>query len=384
MLHARLFLESASYRAEMFSTCAADRPVLAQFCANDPDTLAAAAQLLQDHVDGVDLNLGCPQRIARRGRYGAFLMDDVELVERMVRALAAAVRVPVSVKIRRMSTEPETVAYAARLEAAGASLVAVHGRTREQKTAAVVAADWITMRAVKSALRIPVLVNGNVRCSHDAERLLVFTGADGVLSADSLLVNPALFEGMGEGERGSDGSVAAKDAGADVSSPGATPGSCLSCGRASSPLPSLEPAHDPAWGSHRGLTPHAVPTRGPDLLLEYLDLAAEHPVPYRMVKGHAFKMLNAWLSEHTDIRERLNQRNDLGLEGVRALTLEIRERIVASGRATPRPSLSGKKLAAAEAAAAKEAAIAEQDREQAALDALGGGEYGAEEMAAGA
>lgn len=71
MLHARLFLETPPYRAEHFTTTTQDRPLLTQFCANDPDVLLAAARLVEPHCDGVDLNLGCPQRIARRGKYGA-------------------------------------------------------------------------------------------------------------------------------------------------------------------------------------------------------------------------------------------------------------------------------------------------------------------------
>lgn len=70
MLHARLFLETPAYRAEHFTTCPTDRPLLTQFCANDPDTLLTAARLVEAHSDGVDLNLGCPQRIAKRGKYG--------------------------------------------------------------------------------------------------------------------------------------------------------------------------------------------------------------------------------------------------------------------------------------------------------------------------
>ena len=66
--------------------------MLAQFCSNDPAHLLAAAEIVADRVDGVDLNLGCPQRIAKRGRYGAFLMDDLPLVESMVSTLAKASR----------------------------------------------------------------------------------------------------------------------------------------------------------------------------------------------------------------------------------------------------------------------------------------------------
>ena len=71
-----------------------------QFCANDPATLLAAAKLVEGQCDAVDLNLGCPQRIAKRGNYGAFLMDDLERVRAMVEALSKNLSVPVSVKVR--------------------------------------------------------------------------------------------------------------------------------------------------------------------------------------------------------------------------------------------------------------------------------------------
>lgn len=61
------------------------RPLFTQFCGNDPDMVVAAARHVEAHTDYVDINFGCPQRIARRGRYGAFLMDDLDGVERMVR-----------------------------------------------------------------------------------------------------------------------------------------------------------------------------------------------------------------------------------------------------------------------------------------------------------
>lgn len=61
-----------------------------QFCANNPTTLLQAAELVQDHCDAVDINLGCPQRIARKGKYGAFLMEQMELIESLVTALAQA------------------------------------------------------------------------------------------------------------------------------------------------------------------------------------------------------------------------------------------------------------------------------------------------------
>lgn len=178
MLHARLFVEEPKYRSE-FTTCPEDRPLFVQFCANDPDMLLAAAQLVAPVCDYVDINLGCPQRIARRGNYGAFLMDRLPLVRRLVARLAAALPVPVSCKIRIFPDLSDTLAYARMLESAGCSLLAVHGRTREQKNGKAVRADWDAVRAVKRAVAIPVLANGNVRWREDAEECMRYTGADG-------------------------------------------------------------------------------------------------------------------------------------------------------------------------------------------------------------
>ena len=96
MMHARLFNETEKYRKEQFTTCAEDRPLLAQFCANDPQVLLSAARHVEAHCDAVDINLGCPQRIARRGNYGSFLMEDLETVRKMVYTLATELSIPVT------------------------------------------------------------------------------------------------------------------------------------------------------------------------------------------------------------------------------------------------------------------------------------------------
>ena len=316
MLHARLFSEKESYREENFGTCPEeDQPLLAQFCANDPEVLLAAARYVEPYVDGVDINLGCPQRIASRGRYGAYLMDDIPLIESMVSILAENLSVPVTVKIRRFPGVEETVEYAARLEKAGASLVAVHGRLRGERRAKSSAACWETIAAVKQALHVPVLANGNLRNLYDAKYCLEFTGADGVMSAESLLEDPALFS----------------------------------------------PKRLEAGGEFK-------PKDGPQLLLEYCDLIEKYPTPARMVKGHAFSMLGPWLTEFVDMREELRIKFDPAK--LREFTTRLIQRVEETGREYPIPAISKRKLEAMRAEEAKEAAIAEQEKESQALAEL--------------
>lgn len=99
MLHSMLFASSEAYRLDNFDACSQERPLVTQFCGDDPATLLAAASLAQGECDAIDLNCGCPQAIARRGHYGAFLLEEPDLIVRIVAALAApgALRVPVLV-----------------------------------------------------------------------------------------------------------------------------------------------------------------------------------------------------------------------------------------------------------------------------------------------
>lgn len=86
MMHAAVFARDPTYRVENFVTCPEDRPLIAQFCSDDPDTFVKAAKLIENDCDAIDLNLGCPQHIARRGHYGSFLQDEWELIHQICKS----------------------------------------------------------------------------------------------------------------------------------------------------------------------------------------------------------------------------------------------------------------------------------------------------------
>jgi nifR3 family TIM-barrel protein len=134
----------------------------------------------------VDINMGCPvKKIARKGG-GSGLIRDPELAARIVDTVAAAVAIPVTVKTRLgwcgasgNDTSAGAVSWCRQLESAGAQLLTLHGRTREQGFKG--RADWGAITAVKHALAIPVIANGDINSPEDALRCLAETGADGVM-----------------------------------------------------------------------------------------------------------------------------------------------------------------------------------------------------------
>ncbi|ETI19863.1 hypothetical protein G647_08877 [Cladophialophora carrionii CBS 160.54] len=215
MIHARLFRESARYRDEHFMPTRSslvskeissdvpwldgnpvlDRPLFVQFCANKPEDLLDAAQYVAPYCDAVDLNLGCPQGIARSGHYGAYLQEDWDTIYKMINKLHNELSVPVTAKMRILDTKEKTLQYAEMILSAGASILTVHGRRREQKGHNTGLADWSVIRYLRDNLppETVIFANGNILNSGDLEASLAATGADGIMSAEGNLSDPTIF-----------------------------------------------------------------------------------------------------------------------------------------------------------------------------------------------
>lgn len=219
MFHARMFGETTKFRDNAFQPIRGsltkvhtpeesdslskyldgnvniDRPLTVQFCANDPDEFLTAASYVAPFCDAVDLNLGCPQGIARKGKYGAFLQEDQDLIYKLINNLHRNLPVPVTAKIRMLDTKEATLEYAQRVLDAGASILTIHGRQRDQKGHKTGLADWTVIRYLRENLpkETVLFANGNILRRSDIDDCLAATGADGVMSAEGNLYDPTIF-----------------------------------------------------------------------------------------------------------------------------------------------------------------------------------------------
>ncbi len=180
-----------------------EHPVSLQLFGSEPDTMAEAVRILSEKIpyDMLDINMGCPMpKIVNNGE-GSALMKNPVLAGKIVEAMVKASDRPVTVKIRsgydREHINAVEIAHA--VCESGAKMITVHGRTREQLYEGK--ADWDVIAAVKQAVSIPVIGNGNVCGIEDAEKMISITGCDGVAIGRASRGNPWIFREIKEGKR---------------------------------------------------------------------------------------------------------------------------------------------------------------------------------------
>lgn len=169
-----------------------ERPVSLQLFGSDPDIMTETAKKIEDkEFDIFDINMGCPvPKIVNNGE-GSALMKNPILIYKIIKKMTSSVKKPVTVKIRKGFNTINAIEVAKVIEEAGASAIAIHGRTREQYYSGK--ADWDIIKAVKEEIKIPVIGNGDIFTPIDAKNMLDYTKCDGIMIGRGAKGNPWIF-----------------------------------------------------------------------------------------------------------------------------------------------------------------------------------------------
>lgn len=180
-----------------------ERPIAMQISGNEPELVANAARMVEElGADVLDINCGCPSPKVTGGGHGSALLRDLPKMERLLKAVRAAIQIPITLKFRAGwdDTSLNYLDTARMAEAAGVAALALHPRTRAQGYGGV--AEWRRVAEVKRAVSIPVIGSGDVKDAPDALRRLHESGADGVMIGRAAMSNPWIFLQVAQLRRG--------------------------------------------------------------------------------------------------------------------------------------------------------------------------------------
>lgn len=170
-----------------------ERPISIQIFGNDVDSFVQASKYIEDnyHPDIIDINMGCPvPKIALKSQAGSALLKNPDKIYEIVKAVVENTKTPISVKIRSGWDEKNinAVEVSKKIEQAGASLIAIHARTRKQGYSGK--ANWDIIKQVKENVKIPVIGNGDIKTIYDAKKMLEETKCDAIMIGRATLGNP--------------------------------------------------------------------------------------------------------------------------------------------------------------------------------------------------
>jgi len=194
MISANGLVHGSAKTVQLLCSSPAEKPLAVQIFGSEPPIMADAARMVQESgADLVDINFGCAVRKILKSKAGCALMRDPLLAGRILAAVRKAVTIPLTIKIRSgwESSGTQALEIARIAQDCGVDAVAVHPRSASQGFRG--SADWSVIAAVKNAVTIPVIGNGDVTAAPDALRMLTATGCDGVMVGRAAIGNPVIF-----------------------------------------------------------------------------------------------------------------------------------------------------------------------------------------------